>query len=259
MRTATFFLSTGRCGTQWITEALRAALGDKAVVEHEPLHNDYAPRRMLGANDPAAVGGRSARRMQEHAARIDEILASRDYIETGHPAWGALPWLLRRFEGRLRIVHLLRHPIPTARSWLSHQAFVPPLLPHLPVKELALPTDAGVAFPEYAAQWSQLTPYEKCLYYWAEVNALGLRLERQAGVPWLRVTYEALFEPGSAELSRLFDFVGAPATAANGVDRTQRVDRHRFVVEVQPEIERITAHPQIVALAEAFGYDVRNG
>ena len=255
MGSATFFLSTGRCGTQWITEALRVALGDKATVEHEPLHNDYAPRRMLGANDPAIVGGRAGRRIQEHAARIEEILASRDYIETGHPAWGALPWLIRRFQGRIRVVHLVRHPAPTARSWLSHQAFVPPLLPHLPVKELVAPTDAGVAFPEYAGSWAQLSPYEKCLYYWAEVNALGLRLEREAGVPWLQVTYEALFDPSSAALSQLMDFVGAPAAAAETIDRNQRIDQHRFAIETQPDVSRIVAHPRIIALAEALGYE----
>lgn len=255
MPTATFFLSTGRCGTQWLTEALQQALGERARVEHEPLHNDYAPRRMLGLSNPSLVGGRGARRMTDHVATIERTLETHDYIETGHPCWGALPWLIQRYHGRVRVVHLVRHPIPTACSWLSHRAFMPPLLPHIPEKELVTPMDPGVTFPEYRDRWATMSPYEKCLYYWAEVNALGLRLEREAGIPWLRITYEELFNPAAKAWPRLSEFVGAPAAAAQAVDRAQRVDQHRSVLETPPDVSQIAAHPRIVALAEEFGYD----
>lgn len=66
MRHATFVLSTGRCGTQWLAQALGAAMGNRIRVEHEPLHNDYAPRRMLGAGDPAALPPRAAECVLRH-------------------------------------------------------------------------------------------------------------------------------------------------------------------------------------------------
>lgn len=253
---ATFVLSTGRCGTQWLTEALRAALGDRARVEHEPLHNDYAPRRMLGTSDPATVGGRSARRMLEHAAAIEKELATRDYIETGHPSWGALPWLLQRFAGRVRVIHLVRHPVPTACSWLSHRAFVPPPLPVLPGKELIAPTDAGVAFAEYRDAWAGLSPYEKCLYYWAEVNALGLRLETEAHVPWLRITYETLFDPAASTLRQILSFLDVPVDMAATFDRQENIDQHHFAIESWPDLSAIARHPRIIHVAQQLGYDV---
>lgn len=255
MPTATFVLSTGRCGTQWLTEALANAMGERARVEHEPLHNRYHPRRMLGAREPEALGEAAARPILTHVADIERELETRDYIETGHPCWSSLPWLARRLAGRIRIVHLVRHPVTTACSWVSHGAFVPPLLPHLPVKELISPEDAGAGFGEYREAWPTLGAFEKCLVYWAEVNAFGLRLERAAATPWLRVRYEDVFSGSGDGLTRLLDFVGAPEGALARIDRGEQVDQHRFALERWPEVERIARHPRIVELAEELGYE----
>jgi len=251
---ATFVLSTGRCGTQWLAAALASAAGTGARVEHEPLRDRYQPRRMLGLRDPAELGDRLAAPILAHAAAIERELADRDYVETGHPCWSSLPWLVRRLEGRVRVVHLVRHPVPTACSWLSHGLFAPPLLPHQRMKEFIAPTDAGVSFPEYQTCWSELAPVEKGLVYWAEVNAFGLRQERALGVPWLRIHYEALFDPASEALARLAAFVGLPAERIRQIDRGERVDEHRFHLAAWPEPERIARHPPVIAVAEALGY-----
>lgn len=256
--TATFFLSTGRCGTQWLAEVLSAAAGARARVEHEPLHNDYAPRRMLGAGDPAMLEPRQARKVAAHVAAIETELTRRDYIETGHPCWSSVPWLARRFAGRVRVVHLVRHPVATACSWVSHGAFVPPLLPHLPAKELISPTDAGVAFPGYRDRWPELSPFEKSLVYWAEVNAFALRAERSGPGPWLRLRYEDLFGAAPEARTRLAEFLGLPAAAAAAFDRSERVDAHRFGLDRWPEPERIARHPGIVALAAELGYQAES-
>lgn len=254
MGVATFVLSTGRCGTQWLTEALRVAMGERARVEHEPLHNNYAPRRMLGFNDPAKLEPRLATKLLTHADAIERELATRDYIETGHPCWSSVPWLAERFAGRVRVLHLVRHPVPTACSWLTHGAFVPPLLPHLPGKELLSPFDAGVSFPEYRERWVAMTPLEKCLFYWAEVNALSLRLEAAGAMPWLRLRYEDLFDARSDALARLMAFLDLPAEAAGRVQRGERVDRFRYALGGAPELAGLAQHPRVFELAEKFGY-----
>ncbi len=251
---ATFVLSTGRCGTQWLTTALAAAAGASARVEHEPLHNDYAPRRMLAAVDPSELDPRRATAIREHVNGIERTLEVRDYVETGHPCWSSIRWLADRFRGQVRVVHLIRHPVPTACSWLSHGAFVPPFLPHLPKKELITPFDAGVLFPEYREVWNELTPFEQCLYYWAEVNAFGLRLEREGRLPWHRVRYEDLFDPKKDALIDLGQFLGLSATSMAKMDRGSQVDRHRFALGQWPEPERIARHPRIAAVAEELGY-----
>ena len=56
MHQATFVLSTGRCGTQWLAEALGRVFEGRLRVEHEPLHLGYLPReRLAGATPPEAV------------------------------------------------------------------------------------------------------------------------------------------------------------------------------------------------------------
>jgi hypothetical protein len=253
MHSATFVLSTGRCGTQWLASELAAA-GDCARVEHEPLHNNYAPRQMLGSGDPAALDPRRARIVLRHVEMIERELESRDYIETGHPCWSSIPWLLRRFAGRVRVVHLVRHPVATACSWLSHGAFVPSLLPHLPAKELLTPSDAGVSFVEYREVWNSLSPIEKSLFYWAEVNAFGLRIEQEYPAPWLRTRYEDMFDSQNDALSRLGRFLEFPAGAIERANRTTRVDQHHFHLAAWPEPERIRSHPRVIAVAETLGY-----
>jgi hypothetical protein len=254
MHCATFFLSTGRCGTQWLAKVLTAAGGGRVRVEHEPLHNRYSPRRMLGAGDPAMLDGKESRAILGHVEAIERELEARDYVETGHPCWSTIPYLARRLAGGVRVVHLVRHPVPTACSWLSHGLFAPPVLPHLPTKEFLTPFDAGVSFPEYRGDWAGLAPVEKCLFYWAEVNSFGLGVENACAAPWLRVRYEEIFAPDGRALQGLFRFLGLPEPEACSIERSQRVDEHRFLLLEWPEPERILRHPKVMAVAERLGY-----
>jgi hypothetical protein len=255
MSTATFVLSTGRCGTQWLAGKMKAEFGETMRVEHEPLHNHYEPRLMLGAKTPIALGPEPSQRILVHIEEIEQQLHRGDYLECGHPCWSSLPYLAERFAGRIRIVHLTRHPVPTALSWLTHAAFVPPFLPHLREKVLISPYDEGVAFPPYRERWPSMTPFEKCLYYWAEVNAFGLRLEETGAAPWLRLSYEDLFS--GAGVSSLLEFLGLPERAALGDARAETVDEHRFVTGAcLPDLRVIETHGPFVEIAERLGYDV---
>jgi hypothetical protein len=250
MTQALFVLSTGRCGTQWLAHLFTAGLGDRAVVAHEPLGDDYAPDAMLGAGDPENLDPRLAEAILEHVAEIEGTLDTRDYVECGHPLWSSLPYLLRRFAGRSRVVHLVRHPVPTAFSWLTMSAYTPPFGTHLQEKVPLSPFDAGVRFPSYRERWPALTPYEKALFYWAEVNAFALRLEREAGAPWLRVRFEDLV--GGVALPRLLEFAGADTAAAppSGV-----VDKFYYHTDCRSDPRLIEEHPEVVRVARELGYD----
>jgi len=68
MNTATFFLSTGRCGTQWIASNLQDLQNDSIVIRHEPLHDRYYPRLMLANSDPMQTGN-----SEEIFAHCDKI------------------------------------------------------------------------------------------------------------------------------------------------------------------------------------------
>jgi hypothetical protein len=253
MTTAVFVLSTGRCGTQWLAEQLRIAYGDVAHVEHEPLHDGYSPRLMLAARGALTADAATAARVAAHADIVRRHLQSRNYVECGHPCWSAIPWLCGQFPGHVRVVHLSRHPVPTALSWLTHQVYQQPLLPHLVERVLLAPSDDGVAFPEYRDRWTALTPFEKCLYYWAEVHAFGLTQRDRLGVPWLHVRYEDLFgEPGMTNLLRFLDLSpDAVSRSATSID----VDRFRYAMLGWPDVGVVSKHPRLLQVAGALGYD----
>jgi hypothetical protein len=252
---ATFVLSTGRCGTQWLARALAAVAGHHgARVEHEPLGDHYRSRRLLGdGGDPAALSPADRARLETHVGEITATLERGAYVETGFPCWAALPYLARRLVGRMRVVHLTRHPIPVAYSWTTHSAYARPLWPGQPEKTLLHPADGGVAFPHYAAIWPELHAFERCLYFWAEVNAFALRWEKGAGVPWLRVDAAELFRPEG--IARVAAFaLGATGRAEVRADGDV-ADEHHFQLTEWIEPDVIRRHPAVIEVARQLGYD----
>jgi hypothetical protein len=251
MRQATFVLSTGRCGTQWLADLLERSAGDAALVVHEPVEAPYSTRAMLAAHRPEHLPATAREALSAHIASIERTLERCDYIECGHPLWSSLPYLLGHFAGRVRAIHLLRHPIPTAWSWLTHRAYCPPLAPHLPEKILVAAADEGLRFAHYRERWSTMTPFEKALFYWAEVHALGLELESRTSAPWLRVHSEALFAGNGLDV--LHRFLGLdPNRCAYAADSP--VDRFRYVVD-SGDPRQIERHPEFIELARTLGYD----
>src|SRR5437016_1292105 len=101
---------------------------------------------MLAAKSPENLEPALARKLLDHAAEIEQTLAAQTYIECGHPLWSSLPYLLERFAGRVRVVHLVRHPVPTSWSWLTQRAYCSPLAPHLQERILLSPFDQGIQF-----------------------------------------------------------------------------------------------------------------
>lgn len=252
MTTAIFILSTGRCGTQWLSKTLGDHYADAAVVTHEPHRREYLPRRLLGIDDPAHWP--SIALIERHVATIEKHLEARHYIECGWPCFGPLPYFVRRLSGRVRVVHLVRHPVPTAASMVTH-LYYHESRDYLVKKALLMPTDPGVALPEYRDRWPALSRFEKCLYFWAEINLLGLRLEAQLGVPWLRIRSEDMFR-GQA-LDELLDFAGLPRGRLSNASRREYVDRYSqgTNAKLRAAFGAIREHPRIMATARELGYD----
>lgn len=250
---ATFFLSTGRCGTQWLADSLGGAYSDIAHVEHEPYQDINLSRQMLGTNDPTKTDRPGL--LLEHILKIKGTLQTKDYIECGWPCWGLLPWLATELEGRMRIVHLVRHPVPTVFSWVSNNAYTPPLLPGLPGGRTPVtPFDNGVSFPGYADRWEIMGPFEKSLYFWLEVNTLGVRLEKELSVPWRRVKSENIF--GRDALAGLIDFLKLPQRDDIHTMRSEIKDSHRFITAAWWDCRNMGDYPEVIKLCEILGYDL---
>jgi hypothetical protein len=249
MTEALFVLSTGRCGTQWLASMLQQICGNSATVMHEPLGDDYAPREMLSAGDPAKLTAALAEPILAHVDEIEAVLESRSYIECGHPSWSSIPYLIERFARRIRVVHLVRHPVPTAWSWVTQTAYCPPMGPHVRERVLLSPFDEGIRLKSFRDGWAGITPYEKALFYWAEVNTFGLNLGRRVSVPWMQVSIEDLLR-GDA-LPRLLAFAGIDAAAAVvGV-----VDEYRAHSEFWCDSGLITRHAEVLTVARELGSD----
>jgi hypothetical protein len=248
------FLSTGRCGTQWLTAALRE-LYPAIVAAHEPIGPLYRPRRYFRRyRDPAAI--LEVPEVAEHVLGIEG--AGRPYVETGWPLFPALPLLGHRLRERLRIVHLTRHPVPSALSHLAHQSYAgsPREDAYTRLATLA-PWDPGVFAPEYRDCWEQLTAYEKCLFWWGEVHQFGLELpHRLPGIPFLRVKSEAMLAGEPATLAELLEFMQLPWDERWCELAGRVVDRWRHHTDAELDPLAIHRHRRAVDVAHALGYDM---
>lgn len=165
---AVFFLSTGRCGTQWLYRTLGRVYSRAAVVTHEPIGTAYQPKQYLRAYD--RMGELAAiRAVSKHLSDIKKILKSRAYIETGWPCYPALPLMISQLNENVRVVHLVRHPIHVALSLATHNVYKRQVW----VSRGAIdPFDPGVVQKQLADKWSEMGIYEKCLFWWTEIISM---------------------------------------------------------------------------------------
>lgn len=246
------FLNTGRCGTQWLTAGLREL--HRVAVEHEPIGPLYKPRLYFRRwSEPEAMLA-----VPEVARHLDRVRTeARPYVETGWPLFSALPLFARRFGGRLRVVHLTRHPVPTALSHLAHSSYAGSPRDDAYTRWATLgPSDPGVVQTDYVARWAGLSPYEKCLFWWTEVHMFGLEFERRSsGIPVLRVRSEDLLRGDRAEIERLLEFMGLP-WHSGWLDHADRVvDRWHHHTDASVDPLRVLDHAATVEVASALGYD----
>lgn len=252
MSFAAFIISTGRCGTQWIAAALSNLCSDCITVEHEPLQDRYEARKTLGSFNLKTPLDSLPSDVLSHMQDIEAQLAIQPYIECGHPSWSTIPYLAERFDSRIRIIHLTRHPVPTCCSWLTHSAFQKPILSHIPEKILLSPFDPGTKFKEYCDVWDKLIPFEKCLFYWSEVQAFALEQQARLNVPWLHIRYEDLFK--NHAISEILDFLNLPVDDKSLSFQSQRVDKFQYISPVWQDWRIIHTHPRTLSIAETFGY-----
>jgi hypothetical protein len=247
------FLSTGRCGTQWLASGFET-LHPELEVEHEPIGALYKPRRYFRRyQDPEAM--LAEREIRDHIARLDAM--SKPYLETGWPMFAALPLLATRYPGRLRVVHVTRHPVPCAISHLSHHSYAGSWR-RSPITRWGTlgPGDRNVFHPEYGGRWKQLSPYEKCLFFWTELNLYGLEFpQRFPNVPFLRLRSEDLLAGERPALEQLLGFLDLPWTDGWTDHAGHSVDKWHFHTDEQVEPTEVLRHAATVAAAGHLGYN----
>jgi sulfotransferase family protein len=246
-----FFLSTGRCGTQWLQKTLAAAYPDTAVVTHEPVRGAYEPKLYLRAYDKLDEL-LSSEEVSKHLSYIREVLKSKTYIETGWPCYPALPLLMDQLDGRVRVVHLVRHPVHVALSLSTHKVYE---RQDWISRSAISPSDRGVVQKGLADVWAEMGMYEKCLFWWTEINLYALELkERRPDIEFRLVRYEDLFGPDTQALEDLTRFMSLAYDPSIQESRLENVDRYHW--KTPPvDWELIFKYERTVALAEQLGYD----
>ena len=81
-KNATFFISTGRCATQWMTDKLSTHYHDLAVVKHEPFQVEYKPRFYFNAYHRKEEVNLS-QTIEEHLSFIRNTIQNFSYEEMG--------------------------------------------------------------------------------------------------------------------------------------------------------------------------------
>jgi hypothetical protein len=249
---AIFVLSTGRCATQWLHDAMANCYGDAIVSTHEPLQTAYLPRHFFRAAPAALNALGDIADVAAHVDSIRETLRHRPYFEAGWPCFSALPWLQNALDGRIRIVHLIRHPVTTAFSMSTHDVYGR----NDWIREGALtPFDPGCLRPELQPAWPAMSTYEKCLFWWTQIHRYALELHRdRSEIPWLDISYEDMFSPGTDALDALVEFCGLPHRPRFSMLRECRTDRFHFRAHPD-DWRKIMRYPDTVAVAETLGYD----
>lgn len=244
---AVFFLSTGRCGTQFFARKLAEHYDGRARVVHEPLHFEYAPPHRFSAYH-GGVTLEPSPALQRHVDGIESVLARTHHIETGWPVYGVLPWLIDRLKGRLKVVHLHRHPLDVATSLAKLDVYGGTTWSRI---MSIRPVHTGVVQRHLRGEpWSRMSVLEKCLFWWTEINAFALRLRETVSVPWLSLRFEDVFASrSSVATDSLTDFIGLPRSLAfrNSVD--ERVDDVRPSRLPPTDLEPHCAVPYAIEIA----------
>lgn len=245
--TAYFVLSTGRCGTQWLAETLQH-WSSNFIVEHEPLHLGYKP----DLNTPQSPLAVNAELLQTHLNQIRQYLQQeKTYIETGFPCWRHIGWYKEKL-GNVKIIHIHRDPVESVQSLLKLNAFVPPVLPHLPVKNLYLPGSKQDLLHQHKDLWPHLNPSEKNLWYWAEVQWQALLYQKQWPVnDWLTLSFKHLFSEQTRQ--RLAVFLGCNDAAS--WPSTEKVDHFGAAAALaQSDFSSLSQLPEIKNIVSQLGY-----
>lgn len=250
------FLSTGRCGTQWLAENLGRLYSEDAVVRHEPLGARYVPRAHFRRYDQQEQGHPAA--VRDHLDWIEEVSREKLYIETGWPLFATLPIFFARFGDRVRIVHLVRHLVPTAVSHMVHQCyFDSPRRDEYTALATLDPSLPGTIQTDELPRWPTLSPFEKCLFWCTEVHLYARELrDRFPAAAFHRMRAEDLFAGDEPALRTLMDFLCLPYQPSLAARSSERIDQWHHRTELEFDWREIFGHPMAVELSRSLGYDL---
>ena len=203
----TFVATTGRSGSQKLTQIISCVPGYVSLHEPEPVMNGTMMIRKNRGTDGAARRCFHSRKLLAIYRACAEGNA-RYYVETNHMFIKSFSdYAIQHFGAKIRVVHLIRDPQETAHS-IYQLGEIPGdpegnhwyLDPGITQNHIRL-TDEFWEYPEFQH------PYYRCLWYVFEIQARVESLKREhPSVPIFRMETPELSQPDS--IHSLSQFLG---------------------------------------------------
>lgn len=250
-------ISTGRCGTTFLEKTFKLNFDSPCNwISHEYLKQEITNvgvyhRCFSGDCVQAMVN----QKIQDLVTNWIEISKTGPVVDFGWTMRSLIPYLHDRIGSQLKILYLHRHPIEVAASFKligSYSIYNSP-------QWAITPWHTRAKFPEFQSRWNAMTPFEKCLYLWLEVNAAALETPNQyPNVEFLQIKSSDLFKRDST-LEEIATFTGfhQDSSCLKRSNETNR--RELFSLERRPikdEWQNYRRHPEVVALGEKLGYNM---
>ena len=259
MHPVIIFLSTPRCGTQWLAKYLGKFYKNEATVLHEPIQYDYYPRKNLGRYEPPLLP-QDNHKLEKHLDFIEEETEQKKYIEVGWQSIAGIAEFYRRFGDRLKVIHLYRNPVYVAVSLVTIDFYTNK---HKQRNEKAIlrPFDDVALLNEYKDRWGEMSHYEKSLYYWTEINLRALEIKSQYdNLPFYSLKFENLFkknkETGRITLVELLSFMDLNYDRKMLDALKIKHDEYHYKTHLHIDWKNIDKHPQTLALADKLEYSL---
>ncbi|MFH1743340.1 MAG: sulfotransferase, partial [bacterium] len=198
--TPVFVLSTGRCGTLYLTDILDLCPDIDCNHARYPHLGRHARLAYETNCCPPEVYREVIR-----ATRDEWILSAhargRIYVETNNRSTFLAPAVLDAYP-RSRFIHLVRHPAKVVRSGASRGWYLTGEEERISQNELSRIVMAD------CEQWSRMSQTEKLAWLWNETNRFieGF-LSALPTSTWLRIRSEDLFEQEST-VEEVLGFIG---------------------------------------------------
>jgi len=259
-KSATYFLSAGRCGTQWLADSLQSVIGlDTAIVNHERIPKTWVPE---SANIRRYFSGSKLHEIYnnynflKYLDDVKSLIVTNDYIETGWPSFCFAPILLKEFQKNIKFVFLLKSPVEFAISLTTHDFY---LREDNMAKESALlPSDPGTYLNGYwGALWSEMNHYEKCLFQWFQINSHILNFLETAGANYIVIKSEQLFSKSDRKtIDQMMSYIGYDDLSDAMIDKKKTVFDIHHAQTAACDWRTVFNFPKVVELAKQLGYNL---
>jgi hypothetical protein len=249
VKKAIFFVSTGRCGTQWLYDAFKTTNPD-VIVKHESNNLAYNSLRSFG--EYHTEGEISQKKAHKVISIISEIIKTKTYIDTGWTNYGCIPLIIEKLGDNAKFVHLVRDSTRCSFSLASHRYYSNTSLTQ---KVLINPGVKGVKIAVTKGMWGEMSMLNKCYWFWTELNAFALDMQKKCKQEnWFFLKFEDLFSQDSKALETLVDFCSLKNKKDIEDMKPHSFDKYRNKLSEATFRQGRMVSDKTKELSELFGY-----